>query len=265
METNESNPLQKMKDFIGYNKVRKFKELLTSVDGGVFAVVAWFVSVDEGVDCWFPDVNVKSKLRFRMKLKVRDGKEVAIFSLFDSDVECLAMETCPLLNSMGESCSLFPDEMECFLCLSFLFDARFCPLLLDSLLGLRIVAKGRWSPTFRSMFVDSFSTDKELFEVMEAKYVKGTVGCIHYPRSTLEKKEEDPKGNKWARILKGTKKVKVSMLLESEEFDFRFDSIATSSVWRFTLHEGVKVITCWSFHTLSFHLEEISQILPADE
>ncbi|KAK2450973.1 hypothetical protein QL285_010066 [Trifolium repens] len=35
-------------------------------------------------------------------------------------------------------------------------DARFCPLLLDSLLGLRIVAKGRWSPTFRSMFVDSF-------------------------------------------------------------------------------------------------------------
>ncbi|WJX35176.1 hypothetical protein P8452_23202 [Trifolium repens] len=81
----------------------------------------------------------------------------------------------------------------------------------------------------------------------------------------IQKKEEDPKGNKWARILKGTKKVKVSMLLESEEFDFGFDSIATSSVWRFTLHEGVKVITCWSFHTLSFHLEEISQILPADE
>ncbi|WJX72731.1 hypothetical protein P8452_56577 [Trifolium repens] len=27
------------------------------------------------------------------------------------------------------------------------------------------------------------------------------------------KKEEDPKGNKWTRILKGTKKVKVSMLL----------------------------------------------------
>ncbi|WJX25263.1 hypothetical protein P8452_14322 [Trifolium repens] len=116
MEEAKSDPLQKMKDFIGYDKVRKFKELLTIVDGGVFVVVAWFVSVDEGVDCWFPDVdvNVKSKLRFRMKLKVRDGEEVAIFSLFDSDVECLAMETCPLLNSMGESCSLFPDEMECF-------------------------------------------------------------------------------------------------------------------------------------------------------
>jgi hypothetical protein len=35
-----------------------------------------------------------------MKLKVNDGEEVAIFSLFDSDVECLAMETCSLLNSM---------------------------------------------------------------------------------------------------------------------------------------------------------------------
>ncbi|WJX09154.1 Protein SUPPRESSOR OF GENE SILENCING [Trifolium repens] len=90
------------------------KELLTSDDGGVAVVVAWFVSVAEGVDCWFPDVNVKSKLRFRMKLKVNDGEEVAIFSLFDSDVECLSMETCSLLNSMGESCSLFPDEMECF-------------------------------------------------------------------------------------------------------------------------------------------------------
>jgi hypothetical protein len=63
MEEAKSDPLQKMKDFIGYDKVRKFKELLTIVDGGVFVVVAWFVSVDEGVDCWFPDVNVKSKLR----------------------------------------------------------------------------------------------------------------------------------------------------------------------------------------------------------
>jgi hypothetical protein len=63
METIKSNPLQKMKDFIGDIKVKKFKDLLTSVDGGVAVVVAWFVSVAEGVDCWFPDVNVKSKLR----------------------------------------------------------------------------------------------------------------------------------------------------------------------------------------------------------
>ena len=49
--------------FIGDIKINKFKELLTSDDGGVAVVVAWFVSVAEGVDCWFPDVNVKSKLR----------------------------------------------------------------------------------------------------------------------------------------------------------------------------------------------------------
>jgi hypothetical protein len=63
MEEAKSDPLQKMKDFIGDIKVKKFKDLLTSVDGGVAVVVAWFVSVAEGVDCWFPDVNVKSKLR----------------------------------------------------------------------------------------------------------------------------------------------------------------------------------------------------------
>ncbi|MCI26132.1 hypothetical protein A2U01_0047326, partial [Trifolium medium] len=48
-----------------------------------------------------------------MKLKVRDGEEEAMFCLFDEDVEKLATETCPLLASMGEACSLFPDEMEC--------------------------------------------------------------------------------------------------------------------------------------------------------
>jgi hypothetical protein len=63
MEEAKSDPLQKMKDFIGDIKVKKFKDLLTSLDGGVAVVVAWFVSVAEGVDCWFPDVNVKSKLR----------------------------------------------------------------------------------------------------------------------------------------------------------------------------------------------------------
>jgi hypothetical protein len=76
-----------------------------------------------------------------MKVKVNDGEETAVFSLFDSDVESLAVETCSLLRSMvyflkilyqiyhfyhtifltiyflllqGESCSTFPDEMECY-------------------------------------------------------------------------------------------------------------------------------------------------------
>jgi hypothetical protein len=35
-----------------------------------------------------------------MKLKVRDGNDFAVFSMFDRDVQLLAMETCPLLLSM---------------------------------------------------------------------------------------------------------------------------------------------------------------------
>jgi hypothetical protein len=42
-----------------------------------------------------------------MKLTVEDGGEVAIFTLFDSDVECLAMETCPVLYSLVFYCIIF--------------------------------------------------------------------------------------------------------------------------------------------------------------
>ncbi|GAU50768.1 hypothetical protein TSUD_410650 [Trifolium subterraneum] len=47
-----------------------------------------------------------------MKVKVIDGDGDVVFSLFDEEVEIMAMETCPLLQSMGESSSLFPDEMD---------------------------------------------------------------------------------------------------------------------------------------------------------
>jgi hypothetical protein len=48
-------------------------------------------------------------------------------------------------------------------------DARFYPSMLDNLLGLKIVAKGKWSPTFKSMMVDSFSNDQDLFDFIETK------------------------------------------------------------------------------------------------
>jgi hypothetical protein len=41
--------------------------------------------------------------------------------------------------------------------------------MLDSLLGLKIVAKSKWSPTFMPMLVDSFSDDQALFEPIETK------------------------------------------------------------------------------------------------
>ncbi|KAK2444389.1 putative ADP-ribosylation factor GTPase-activating protein AGD14 [Trifolium repens] len=46
-------------------------------------------------------------------------------------------------------------------------DARFYPLLLDNLLGLKIVAKGTWSPTFTSIFVDIYSANQNLVTLME--------------------------------------------------------------------------------------------------
>ncbi|KAK2397207.1 replication protein A 70 kDa DNA-binding subunit C [Trifolium repens] len=114
MEPIESTTLLKLKDFMGDVRVKKIEDLFSSPECGVFVVVGWFVSVVEGVDMWFPTLSMNSRPRFRMKVEVKDGEEAAVFSLFDSDVESLAVETCPLLRSMGESCSTFPDEIECY-------------------------------------------------------------------------------------------------------------------------------------------------------
>jgi hypothetical protein len=40
--------------------------------------------------------------------------------------------------------------------------------MLDNILGLKIVAKGKWSPTFKSFIVESFSTNKEQMELIES-------------------------------------------------------------------------------------------------
>ncbi|WJX66894.1 hypothetical protein P8452_51401 [Trifolium repens] len=114
MESIDNKALMKMKNFIGDIKVKNIEELLNSSESGIFVVAGWFMSVVEGVDMWYPRVAKSSSPRFRMKVKVNGGDEVLVLSLFDDDVELLAMETCPFLKSMGESCSTFPDEMECY-------------------------------------------------------------------------------------------------------------------------------------------------------
>ncbi|MCI24576.1 hypothetical protein A2U01_0045761, partial [Trifolium medium] len=94
--------------------VRKLPELFDAQFDGVVVVAVWFDSVVEGVDMWFSDDQSKDMPKFRMKMKVNHGDDIAVFAIFDKDVQNLAMETCPVLLSMGESCSLYPDEMECF-------------------------------------------------------------------------------------------------------------------------------------------------------
>ncbi|KAK2454096.1 hypothetical protein QL285_001692 [Trifolium repens] len=137
----QSTPLQKMKDFIGHLKVKTLRELIKSNDTGVFVVLASFVYVEEGVDAWFHHRGVKPKLKFRLKLKVEDDQDFAIFSLYDSDVELLAMETCPVLHSMGESCSLFPDEMDCYFGDSILYKVqRDCSVLDEKIPHFKVIS-----------------------------------------------------------------------------------------------------------------------------
>ncbi|MCH79383.1 replication factor A protein [Trifolium medium] len=100
--------------FIDGLPVKSLRELLNSDSHGVSVVAAFFDSVVEGVDLWFSDDQSRDQPRFRMKMKVNHDDDVAIFSIFDEEVQKLAVETCPLMLAMGESCSLYPDEMECF-------------------------------------------------------------------------------------------------------------------------------------------------------
>ncbi|KAK2411276.1 hypothetical protein QL285_046569 [Trifolium repens] len=51
-------------------------------------------------------------------------------------------------------------------------DARFYPLILDNVLGLNMVAKVKWNPTFRSNLVQTYSTDENLVELLESKFLK---------------------------------------------------------------------------------------------
>ncbi|GAU30979.1 hypothetical protein TSUD_104920 [Trifolium subterraneum] len=108
------NPSSKLLNFVGSLPVLTLPELLTADSIGVSVVGVWFDSVVEGVDMWFSEDQSAVQPRFRMKMKVTHGDHVAVFFVFDEEVQKLAMETCPLMLSMGESCSLYPDEMECF-------------------------------------------------------------------------------------------------------------------------------------------------------
>ncbi|WJX55830.1 DNA helicase [Trifolium repens] len=111
MEPINNNYLQKLERFMGGLPVKKLPELFDYVFDGLAVVPVWLDSVVEGVDMWFKGEQVDSIPRFRMKLKVRHGDHAAVFALFDKDVQTLAIETCPLLLSMGESSSLYPDEI----------------------------------------------------------------------------------------------------------------------------------------------------------
>ncbi|KAK2355930.1 hypothetical protein QL285_093299 [Trifolium repens] len=100
--------LRKLQSFMCGLSIKKLFEL---VDGGVDSaciVPVWFDSVVEGVDMWFNDDQSKDMARFRMKMKVKHGEHVAVFAVFDQELSSV-------FNVLQEeSCSLYPDEIECF-------------------------------------------------------------------------------------------------------------------------------------------------------
>ncbi|KAK2374991.1 hypothetical protein QL285_075916 [Trifolium repens] len=116
-------------------------------DGWTFEGCAWCgrgVFVSEGyLKCSNDHNNPRVTPRYKLHLEVSHHQEKTIFVF--SDPACAnyfgisALKLKRSLSSVDQS------------------DARFYPLMLDNLLGLKIV--GKWSPTFKAMFVESFSTD----------------------------------------------------------------------------------------------------------
>ncbi|MCI07521.1 hypothetical protein A2U01_0028590 [Trifolium medium] len=80
MDPIESSAAEKMKNFIAHHGIKSLHDMHFVSDKGVFVVVAWFDEVVEGVDMWFKDNHSTAKPSFRMKLKVRDGEEVGVFT-----------------------------------------------------------------------------------------------------------------------------------------------------------------------------------------
>jgi hypothetical protein len=68
---------------------------------------------------------------------------------------------CTLTNRSAYNTNFNLQEEQCH--------ARFYPLLLDDILGLKMVAKVKWNPTFRSCYVHSYSTEQTLVELVESK------------------------------------------------------------------------------------------------
>ncbi|WJX77299.1 hypothetical protein P8452_60620 [Trifolium repens] len=163
----------KLINFVGELPVRTLHELLNVESNGVSVVPVWFDSVVEGVDVWFSDDQCKGQPKLRMKIKVKHVDQVAVFALYDDDVQHLAVETCPILLALGESCSLYPDEME-----SYFGDAFLCKVEkkddqdFNKLPSFVVSAMCR-DVGMVDMFFDEYLPDFDVFAGSSAKIFSG--------------------------------------------------------------------------------------------
>ncbi|WJX77054.1 hypothetical protein P8452_60397 [Trifolium repens] len=128
-------------------------------DGWTFEGCAWCgrgVFVSEGyLKCSNNHRNPRVTPRYKLHVQASYNGDKAIFIF--SDHACA--------NFFGIS------ALELKRSLSYVeqVQARFYPLILDKILGLKIVAKGKWNPTFKAMMVESFYEDQDLFNHIESK------------------------------------------------------------------------------------------------
>ncbi|KAK2455838.1 replication factor A protein [Trifolium repens] len=150
-------------NFVGDSPVRTLHELLTVDSSGVCVVPVWFDSVVEGVDVWFSDDECKGQPRLRMKIKVNHADQVAVFEVYDEDVQSLAVETCPILLNLGESCSLYPDEMECYYVDAFLCRVEKSEVQEFDKLPCFVVSAICGDAGFVDMFFEEYLPDFDVF------------------------------------------------------------------------------------------------------
>ncbi|KAK2406773.1 hypothetical protein QL285_042463 [Trifolium repens] len=135
------------------------QEIIVSRDGWTYEGCAWCsknVFVSEGfLKCGNGHVNSFVTPRYKLEIEVVHQEEKSVF-LF-SDSLCAHFFG---ISAFELKKSLLVEE-QCH--------ARFYPLILDDLLGLKMVAKVKWNPTFRSGYVQSYSTEHTLVELVESK------------------------------------------------------------------------------------------------
>ncbi|WJX33710.1 hypothetical protein P8452_42393 [Trifolium repens] len=98
--------------FIGNFGIKRLNELSLLEDDSPSIVIGWYDSVFEGIDMWYPDDNYSNQPRFRLKINVRDENIQIVFALLGEQVKKLAFETYGVLTSIGESASMYPDELD---------------------------------------------------------------------------------------------------------------------------------------------------------
>ncbi|KAK2360584.1 hypothetical protein QL285_085837 [Trifolium repens] len=135
------------------------QQIIVSHDGWTYEGCGWCsknVFVSEGVlKCGNGHVNSIVTPRYKLEIEVIHHGEKSVFVFSDS--------------LCAHFFGIFAFELKKSLLVDEQCHARFYPLILDDILGLKMVAKVKWNPTFKNNYVHSYSTEQTLVELVESK------------------------------------------------------------------------------------------------